>query len=279
MSLAAVADLLACPHCAAPLTLAGRRLTCPRRHSYDLARQGYVNLLAGPTGLRADTAEMVAARDRFLRSGRYAGFADRLADRVAALIGDGTPDAPAVLESGAGTGHYLAAVLDRLSATAPAARGLALDLSVPACRRAARAHPRIGAAVAETWSGLPVRDGACAVVLSVFAPRNPAAFARVLAPGGVAVVLGAGPDHLAEVRERLGLLGIEPDKADRLRTSMEPWFDTGGEEEVTFRLALDRNALADLVAMGPNAFHGEADRVGEGADVTASGRIAWFRRR
>ena len=67
----------------------------------------------------------------------------------------GVPDG-CVLDLGAGTGWYLARVLDRL----PGRSGLALDLSRHALRRAARAHARIGAVAADAWGPLPVRDAA-----------------------------------------------------------------------------------------------------------------------
>ncbi|WP_338067460.1 putative RNA methyltransferase, partial [Crossiella equi] len=139
-----VVDLLACPHCRDPLTLTGRTLRCPLGHSFDLAKQGYVSLLAGDPGT-GDTAAMVAARAEFLAGGHYAPVVEELVRAVGAVTGP-------VLDLGAGTGHYLAQVLDR-AATGP---GLALDLSKFALRRAARAHPRAGAVVCDAWRPLPV---------------------------------------------------------------------------------------------------------------------------
>jgi 23S rRNA (guanine745-N1)-methyltransferase len=257
-----VADLLTCPQCGAgtesPLALQGRTLRCPHGHSFDLARQGYVNLLTHAVPANADTADMVAARERFLSSGAYAPIRDELARQVG--------PARTVLEVGAGTGYYLAGCLG--GASSEGGRGLALDISPAAARRAARAHPRIGAVVADTWAGLPVRSGSIDVLLAVFAPRNPAEFARVLAPYGRVLVALPLPDHLAGLRTELGLLDIEADKESRLLSQVAGHLRPARYSDVRFELTLSTRAAHDLVAMGPNAFHVQQQAAGdEGADV------------
>jgi 23S rRNA (guanine745-N1)-methyltransferase len=260
MGLARIVDLLRCPHCRQPLSLEDRTLQCPHGHSFDVARQGYVNLLTGSVlRANADSAAMVQARDRFLGAGHY----DRLTDRIAALaahaLSGAQPADPggriSVLEPGAGTGHYLSRLLDRL----PTARGIAADLSPAACRRAARAHDRLGAVVADTWAGLPVLDGGLDLIMVVFAPQNAAEFARMVRPGGLLLVAAAAPDHLAGIRAPLGLLDVRAGKRDRLTDTMAEWFDPVAAETVTDDLQLEPADLHDLVAMGPNAHHQAAD--------------------
>ena len=233
---------LACPVCAATLAREGSALRCAAGHSFDVARQGYVNLLRRAAPENADTPEMLAARDRFLGAGHYAP--------IAAAVADLARGAGRIVEVGAGTGYYLAAALD----AAPDAGGLATDVSPAAARRAARCHPRAAAVVADTWRRLPLPDGAVDLVLCVFAPRNPAEFARVLRPGGRAVVVVPGPGHLRELREGYGLLDVGEDKAERVRESFEGWGFT--QERLSYRLELSTAGVADAIAMGPNAFHG-----------------------
>lgn len=249
MAVRHVVDLLACPHCARALAMVAgdRSVSCSAGHLFDVARQGHLNLSRSGAPRNADTATMVSARDRFLASGHYRAVADRLA----ALAG-GHSRTPRVLDVGTGTGYYLARLLD----ASPAARGIGLDVSVAAARRAARAHPRLGAVVADAWQVLPVVDGSIDVVLDVFAPRNAAEFARVLAPGGVLVTATPAPDHVQEVRDALGLLDIQAGKHDQLRSGLAA--ASLGEvstETLRFECALDMAAVRDLIAMGPNAFH------------------------
>ncbi len=258
MSLAAVADLLACPTCAGrdlpdtPLEPAGTTLRCARGHAYDVARQGHVNLLGRPVPRNADGPEMVAARERFLGSGAY--------DRVAAALADAAlaaPSAasgvPAVLDVGAGPGWYLDRVLAGLSAVRRPGRGVALDVSPAAARRAARGRWEVGAVVADAWARLPVRSGSVEVVLSVFAPRQPAELARVLVGGGLALVVSPLPEHLAALREAWGLLDVEPGKQERLSATFREHLEPVAETDVRYRVPVGPAALEDLVAMGPNA--------------------------
>ncbi|MFP5369451.1 MAG: putative RNA methyltransferase [Actinomycetes bacterium] len=246
---AAVA-LLACPVCRGALAAPpdATALRCAAGHSFDRARQGYVPLV--PPGHRlpsGDSAEMVADRVAFLDAGHYAGVTRAVGD--AALGGTRPPER--LLDLGGGTGHHLAGVLDRL----PAAVGVVLDSSRYAARRAARAHPRAVAVVADSWTRLPVRDGAVDRVLVVFAPRNGPEIARVLRADGRLVVVTPGVDHLAEIVGPLALLRVDPDKAARLATSLEPHLEPVSSVPFRAELALDHAAVARLVGMGPHARH------------------------
>lgn len=260
-----VVGLLACPTCQQPLTRDEGRLVCRQGHSFDIARQGHVNLLGRAAPANADTAEMVAARARFLGAGHYQPIVDALVNRVRS--------GRRLVEVGAGTGHYLAGVLD----SRPEAVGLATDISPMACRRAAKAHDRMGAVVADTWAGLPIRSGVADVLLCCFAPRNPAEFARITAPGGLLLVVTPNEGHLAQARESLGLLGIQEDKLAKLNRSMAGAFEAVWSQRIRWTMDLDAAAVTDLVQMGPNAFH-EHDAVADGLSVDADVQLSVFRR-
>jgi 23S rRNA (guanine745-N1)-methyltransferase len=252
-------------------------LRCGGGHAFDRARQGHLTLL--PPGHRApsgDSAAMVADRVAFLAAGHYAGITAAVAGAVEA---DGAP--ASLLDLGGGTGHHLAGVLDRL----PDAVGAVLDSSPYAARRAARAHARALAVVADSWARLPVRDDAVDRVLVVFAPRNGPEIARVLRPDGRLVVVTPAEEHLRELVGPLGLLRVDPDKAARLAASLEPRLLPVRATTYRGRLSLSRAAAATLVGMGPHARHttpaaveaglaGLPDRI----DVTASVDVTTYRR-
>jgi 23S rRNA (guanine745-N1)-methyltransferase len=247
-----VIPVLACPLCGRAIARSGGAVRCSGGgHAFDVARQGYVNLLPGDARPgTADTAEMVAARERFLAGGYYAGLAALVAERAAAAW---APGGGCVVDAGAGTGYLLARVLDALPG-GPA--GLALDLSTHAARRAARAHPRIGAVVTDTWQRFPVRDGVAGLVLNAFAPRNGPELRRVLRDDGALLVVTPAPDHLGELVAALGLLTVDARKPERLAGTLDRWFTLDGTAGYSARLRLDADTVRAVVAMGPSARHG-----------------------
>jgi 23S rRNA (guanine745-N1)-methyltransferase len=246
-----VLELLRCPVCGSGLAQADAALRCEAGHSFDVARQGYVNLVPGA----ADTTEMVEAREAFLDAGHLRALSAALAEEARAAGG-----APAVVDVGAGTGHHLARVLDAL----PGALGIALDASPPALRRAARSHPRAAAVGADAWKPLPLRDGVAGLVLSVFAPRNPAEMARILAPGGALIAVTPTIRHLAELVGPLGLLSVPDDKADRLDAQLAPHFELAARRDLEHAMFLTSEEAAQLVRMGPSAWHVDEEAVGAG---------------
>ncbi|WP_139178866.1 putative RNA methyltransferase [Curtobacterium sp. MCBA15_005] len=274
--------MLACPVCAEPLgRVDGGQVGCPNGHRFDEAKQGHLTLLpAKRRALTADTPEMVDARLRFLGRGHYAPVERALA----AIVADAT--APGiVLDVGSGPGTYLAHALDAANApdgrpvaapdaSAPAGSrpgprlGVALDLSAVAIRRATRAHERAGAVVGDVTERLPVVDGAAAVLLDVFAPRNQTEYARVLHADGVLAVVTPRAGHLAELAE--ATISVDPEKERRLHDSLTPSFALRSSEDLTWTMELSAEDVHDVVHMGPSHHHVAADTVFEPATVTAA---------
>jgi 23S rRNA (guanine745-N1)-methyltransferase len=270
---AEVVEYLRCPVCASSLSATGTALRCDAGHSFDVARQGYVNLLTGQVPAGAETPEMISARAAFLGAGHY--------DFIAAAVADaaGAYSSGLVVDAGAGTGHYLAALLRRR----PEGFGLAIDVAKAAARVAARSHPRADAAVADVWRGLPLADGCAEVILNIFAPRNGAEFARVLRPGGRLLVVTPRPDHLGELVATLGLLGVDPDKQRRVDVALGGRLRLDRSDEYVRKLRLTRSEVAQLVAMGPSSWHVDRPELsrrladlGEPVIVTASIQLSVF---
>jgi 23S rRNA (guanine745-N1)-methyltransferase len=280
--LADVLRFLICPHCGAPLASADGSVRCRTGHSFDVARQGYVSLLpaAGPVAA-GDTAEMVRARHGFLAAGHFSQLATALARLAASASRPAARDA-CVADVGAGPGYYLAAVLDEL----PGRAGLALDASKFALRAAARAHQRIGAVRCDIWHGLPVASGSADVLLNVFAPRNGAEFARILAPAGLLLVVTPTDAHLRELVGALGLLTVDIRKEQRLARTLEPHFVRTEQREVFRAAELSRQDALAAVLMGPSAWRSDPaacasliSGLPEPVSVTLSVTLSCYRRR
>ncbi|MCW4464881.1 methyltransferase domain-containing protein [Glutamicibacter sp. MNS18] len=248
-----------CPHCQQFLDRDPARrnsLACPDGHRFDAAKQGYFNFLTGKgTNFTEDSAGMVAARDAFQARHHYRPLATAIT--LAATEATATPYR--ILDAGAGTGYYLGVLIDALAGNDTEA--LALDISRYAMRRAAKVR-RTTAVVWDVWRRLPTADASRDVVLNCFAPHNADEFRRVLAPGGVCLVVTALPEHLEQVRSPLGMLGIGQDKESQL---VSRFADTGleltGSRELRYPMQLDTEDLFNLAFMGPAGHHLDPDRL------------------
>ena len=240
------------------------RLVSESGHSFDVAKQGYVTLAAG-AGLKhkGDDMDMVNARETYLAMGHFAPFVEAVTGAVqgaldSASLAESTP--ASLLEVGAGTGYYLAHTLDSIAE----ARGVGLDISPHAAKHLAKCHPRVGAVVADVWERLPIRDESVDAISVVFAPRNPAEFQRVLAPGGQVIVLTPDAGHLDELREPLGILGVEDGKVERMYEQAEGFLEQAADPvDISFPIELDKASVAAQVGMSPSARHISAGELAE----------------
>jgi 23S rRNA (guanine745-N1)-methyltransferase len=240
--------MMICPVCGGSLHRVSSSYRCPHGHTFDVAREGYVNLLLPQeaTKPRGDTKAMLLARRRFLDVGYYAPISTALNRYIA------SSDIGAVLEVGCGEGYYIgqaAAYLGGLSC-------FGVDISKEAARLAAKRYPGVQFAVEDAKRKLLFEDESIDAILSVFAPRNPAEFARVLRANGVVLVVSPEEDHLAEVRTAFNLpLGIEADKTAHIVEAFSGEFQFSIRTPIQYRITLNQTELRDLVMMTPNAFH------------------------
>ncbi|MFM1789738.1 MAG: rRNA ((745)-N(1))-methyltransferase [Actinomycetota bacterium] len=237
--------VFACPHCGLALERTDGAAACGNNHSFDRAREGYLNLLVGgrlpPGTTPGDTAESLAARRRFLSTGAYRPVADAVTRAIGAVDGP-------VLDVGCGEGWYLAQV--------PARERFGIDIAKKAVQMASRSVPGAAFAVATAFR-LPVLDASCAAVFSVFAPHPFDEFARVLRDNGVWVTATPGPDHLRQMRP-----AYDPDDRanERFDRRTQPPAESSSAERVTFGLDLDEQSANDLFLMTPLQWQAGANR-------------------
>jgi 23S rRNA (guanine745-N1)-methyltransferase len=253
-----------CPVCHAGLAPAegGTRWACPDGHSFDRARQGYLNLLLSGTGRSrrpGDDSGMVDARRRFLSTGAY----DRVGDALARVAGRAVVEAHerrggpvSVVDVGCGEGHHTRRVAAALAtADDPLdVRVAGIDVSKRAVAIAARSHPSGSYAVASA-ADIPLPPGAADVVIDVFGPMFAAELARVVPPGGTIAAVHPGPRHLRSLRALVYDDARPHDVKEPLRAAGE-WFTRTGAVTVMFPIVLGEEVVVDLFTMTPYRWHG-----------------------
>ena len=219
--------LLTCPNCGKPLDLGTPTRRCANGHCFDrTAKGGYVHLLRQArrgSSDPGDSAEMCAARTRFLEGGWYLSLRERVAEEAMALR-------PAdVLDAGCGEGWYTSALCEKLTRS----RICGIDLSKYALRHAGRTCPRAEFAVASIFE-LPLADASVDLVTHLFAPMADKEFCRVLRPGGQ-LILGA-MCYPAAVNAIAGILNSENEEARSFqRADMTEMLDECGFEKITWQ--------------------------------------------
>lgn len=235
-------DLL-CPICGAPLAKGERALVCPSHHSFDIARQGYVNLL--PVQQKhsqdpGDTREQVLSRRAFLDTGTYAPILEALIEAAREYGASGE-----LLDVGCGEGYYCAGLSQAL--------GLPLtgvDISKEAVRAAAARYKGPNWLCA-TAAHLPVGDESVGLLTSLFALTLPEEFLRVLRPGGLYIQVVAAEDHL------LGLKRIIYDRLthkEKHTTQELPGLTRLHSQHIAFDFTLTKEQIPWLFAMTPHLF-------------------------
>ena len=245
---------LICPLCGELLSRQEKRYVCPKNHSFDIARQGYVHLLPvqNKHSLNpGDTREQVLARRAFLEQGYYGPIAEALYQEAKALNVRGE-----ILDAGCGEGWYSAALAEKLGLPLTG-----LDISKEAVRCAAAKYKNARWLCA-TAAHIPVPDECAGLLMSLFAITLPEEFHRVLRKDGYFFQVLAAEDHL------LGLKSIiYPELKFKEKDSVPylPGFELVKSRPVRFTFTVEGEQVQNLFSMTPHVF-----RIGkEGADRLA----------
>ena len=234
---------LICPLCGKILYRAENSFRCHAGHSFDIARQGYVNLLTVQQKHSlnpGDTRQQVACRRAFLDGGFYRPISDALNETALALQARGP-----ILDIGCGEGYYSARLADALKEELTG-----IDISKEAVRFAAGRY-KTHSWLCATASHIPVPCGSAGIVTSLFALTLPEEFRRVLRPDGYYFQILAAQDHL------LGLKSIiypqlnpkEKDSAPQL-----PGFEPVSSRQIRFTFTVEGPQVQNLLSMTPHVY-------------------------
>lgn len=249
---------LICPVCGEKLNRQDRSYVCPNRHSFDMARQGYVNLLTVQQKHSlnpGDTREQVLSRRAFLEAGYYGPILNTLIE-TAKELGITGP----IIDVGCGEGYYSAQLAAALNAEL-----MGFDISKEAVRCAAAKY-KGPLWLTATASHIPVEKGSAQLLTSLFALTLPEEFARVLSDEGYYFQVLACQDHL------LGLKSIIYDELkfkEKDSVPELPGFVLHKSVPIRFTFTVEGEQIQNLFSMTPHVF-----RIGkEGAERLKNTKI------
>lgn len=236
--------ILTCPVCGQALTQQDRQFVCPKNHSFDVARQGYVNLLTVTqkhSKNPGDTRDMVAARRSFLDRGHYRPIAEKVAATLTPLLGP----QPCFLDAGCGEGYYLSELMGHLNG----GQFFGVDISKDAVRFAAGRNKNALWLTASA-AHLPIAPASLDGIMSMFALSVPEEFCRVLKVGGYYLEVTAGRNHLMGLKN---LIYSEITEKQEKTAQELPGFRLISVETLEFPISLDTNEeIMQLLTMTPH---------------------------
>ena len=234
---------LICPLCAQPLIREEHRYICGANHSFDIARQGYVNLLTVQEKHSlnpGDTREQVLSRRAFLESNAYAPIVDTLIS-VAKQYGASGP----LLDVGCGEGYYSSRLADALGCEL-----IGMDISKEAVRCASAKYKQ-GTWICATASHIPVPDHSIGTVTSLFALTMPEEFRRCLCKHGLYLQVIAAEDHLMGLKS---IIYPEIKHKQKNTTPDIPGFQLLESVPIRFSFRLEGDHVQNILCMTPHVY-------------------------
>jgi 23S rRNA (guanine745-N1)-methyltransferase len=254
---------LICPICQEPLEKINASAVCVHHHTFDYAKQGYLNLLITQSKDHGDNPEMVKARTGFLNTGAYQFLRDALSQSVQ------KEKIQVLADLGCGEGYYTSAL--------PCKEKYGFDLSKDALKHASKNDPASHYTVASIFH-LPLPDACCDAAVTCFAPAACEEIARILKPNGCFLFVTPGPRHLFEMKSVLYDTPYENEMEDLA-------IDLRLEKDVMIeqKFVCSQEGLMNLFLMTPYAYRTSLagrDKLAQAGDLelTAQFRIRTYRR-
>lgn len=238
-------SIFICPVCSGKLEISGKSYICPNRHTFDMAKSGYVNLL--PTnnsgGVHGDNKLMLRARREFLEKGYY----KPLCDAVCKVVSKYCCQNSVILDAGCGEGYYTTAVKANFDESNIAVEMYGIDISKDAVDMAAKRKSGVNFAAASVFH-IPVMTNSCDLLLTMFAPYCGEEYGRVMKNGGIMVMAIPAENHLWEMKSKI----YDTPYKNEVKDYALDGFEFLGAEKVNFTMKISENSdIISLFSMTP----------------------------
>ena len=244
----ASATAFACPICQENLTLLETSLKCCNRHSFDLAKFGYVNLAPQIKQSANYDKENFQNRQQILEAGFYQAILEAVSDLLAS-----SETSTTVLDIGCGEGFYSRKLQERH----PDKTFYAFDISKDSVQIAAKSEPNW----AVNWfvsdlARLPIKDASMDILLDIFSPANYGEFRRVLSKDGILIKVIPTENHLKEIRQKVQDQLTKKDYSNQdIKNHFQEHFTILSSQTASLTKPITAEQLQALLSMTPLLFH------------------------
>ncbi len=244
----ASATAFACPICQENLTLLESSLKCCNRHSFDLAKFGYVNLAPQIKQSTNYDKENFQNRQQILEAGFYQVILEVVSDLLS-----NSKNAKTILDIGCGEGFYSR----KLQKRHPDKTFYAFDISKDSVQIAAKSEPNW----AVNWfvgdlARLPIKDASMDILLDIFSPANYGEFHRVLSKDGILIKVIPTKNHLKEIRQKVQDQLTNKDYSNQdIKEHFQERFTILSSQTASLTKTITANQLQALLSMTPILFH------------------------
>ncbi|NMF05882.1 putative RNA methyltransferase [Clostridium beijerinckii] len=245
--------LLLCPVCKEKLVkdISNKMYRCSNKHTYDIAKEGYVNLLISNQKRSknpGDSKEMVLSRIDFLSRGYYKPLSDKINEIIVDGMSDKTSKKLNIVDLGCGEGYYLTNLKDYMNKKNIEANYYGLDVSKEAVKYASKLNKDCVWAVGNNFN-IPLGDKTVDCIISVFSPIDIDECNRVLKDDGIFVRVLPRTNHLIQLRN---IIYSEVHLNDKVYKANAEENDYIEEANVTFDITLNKEELLSLLKMTPH---------------------------
>ncbi|WP_087022990.1 23S rRNA (guanine(745)-N(1))-methyltransferase [Thaumasiovibrio subtropicus] len=234
-----------CPLCQQDLILNDRTWRCENNHQFDVAKEGYVNLMPAHhknSKNPGDNGEMMQARRQFLEAGAYQPLKDALIAQLKQRL-----DQPKrLLDIGCGEGYYTEGFTQL---PCPDLEVFGLDISKVAVRYAAKRYPACHFSVASSHR-LPFGDSSLDAIIKIYAPCKPEELLRALTPDGMLITVTPGARHLYQLKALIyDTVNLHDPSAENLSG-----FELVDRQDLHYVMSINNDMATALLQMTPFAW-------------------------
>ena len=250
----ASATAFACPICRENLTLVESSLKCENRHSFDLAKFGYVNLVPQIKQSANYDKENFQNRQQILEAGFYQAILEVVSDLLS-----NSKNAKTILDIGCGEGFYSRKLQERH----PDKTFYAFDISKDSVQIAAKSEPNW----AVNWfvgdlARLPIKDASMDILLDIFSPANYGEFRRVLSKDGILMKVIPTENHLKEIRQKVRDQLTNKDYSNQdIKNHFQDHFTILSSQTASLTKTITADQLQALLSMTPLLFHVDQTKI------------------